>query len=187
MVCKNVEEYTIEYGKLVDEIKNICTNRACTSGTIKKTLEDKWKKVNEATLLAMLGQIEGMMTFGRSDTYEIGDVITYLKGNIFKSEMIGNLMVKVSYRNFYLYNAERYKDTAFKEQIRSKLEFEVYEKDTIKCTSELKWALRNLNIPVEKWENYVFIKEGTDKVYCMKRNECDYVDDKYIGRLVKRT
>jgi hypothetical protein len=40
---------------------------------------------------------------------------------------------------------------------------------------------------VEKWENYVFIKESTDKVYCMKRNECDYVDDKYIGRLVKRT
>lgn len=186
MVCKNVEEYTIEYGRLADEIKNICTNRTCTFGTIQKTLEDKGTKVGEVTLLAMISQIEGMMTFSRGETCDVGDTITYLKGKIFKSEMIGNLTIKVSYRKFYLYNVERYKDTVFREQIQSKLEFEVYERETIKCTSELKWALGNLDIPTEKWENYVFIKEGTDKVYCM-RNPFGYNDSKYLGRLVRRT
>lgn len=161
MVCKNVEEYTIEYKKLADEIKNICTNRACTLGTIKKTLEDKGTKVSEGALSTMIRQIEGMMTFSKSDTYDIGDVITYLKGRIFKSEMTGNLLMKVSYRKFYLYNAERYKDTAFREHIQSKLDFEVHEWDTVKCTRELENALNNLNIPIEKWQNYILLVKRT--------------------------
>lgn len=187
MVCKNVEEYTIEYGKLADEIKNICTNMACTLGTIQKTLEDKGIKVSEGALLAMISQIEGMMVFGKSETYDVGDAITYLKGKIFKSETIGNLLVEVSYRKFYLYNAERYKDDAFREHIQSKLDFEVHDLDTIKCTSSLECALHNLAIPIEKWQNYVFIKEDTDQVYCMKSNiKDDYNSKKYLGRLIRR-
>lgn len=190
MVCKNVEEYIIEYEKLVDEIKNICTNRACTLGTIQKILEDKGTKVSEGALLTMtaIGQIEGMMTFSKSDTYDIGDVVTYLKGKIFKSEMTGNLLMKVSYRKFYLYNAERYKDDAFREHIQSKLDFEVHEKDTIKCTSELENALNNLDISIEKWQNYVFINEDTDRVSCIKKDtNTDYSYKKYLGMLVRRT
>jgi len=184
MVCKNVEEYTVEYEKLADEVKNICTNRACTLGTIQKTLEDKGTKVSEGILLAMISQIEGMMTFDKYGNCDVGDAIIYLKGVIFKSKTIGNLLVKVSYKKFYLYNAERYKDTAFREHIQSKLEFEVYHRDTIKCTSDLEYALGNLNIPMEKWQNYVFIKEYTDQVYCMKRNiKGGYSSKKYLGRL----
>lgn len=185
MVCKNVEEYTIEYGKLAEEIKNICANRACTSGAIQKTLGDQGTKVGEATILAMISQIKGMVTLCRGDTCGIGDTIIYLKGKIFKSEMIGNLMLKISYRKFYLYNPERYKDTAFRDQIQSKLEFEVYDRWIIRCSSELKWALGNINIPKEKWENYVFIGEGTDKVYCIDTG--GYDNKKYLGRLVMRT
>lgn len=188
MVCKNVEEYTIEYEKLADEIKNICTNRACALGTIQKTLEDKETKVSEGALSAMICQIVGMMTFSKSDTYNVGDAVTYLKGKIFKSEMTGNLLMKVSYRKFYLYNAERYKDGAFLEHIQSKLDFEVHERETIKCTSELENALNNLDIPIEKWQNYVFINEDTDKVSCIKKDtNTDYSYKKYLGMLVRRT
>ena len=188
MVCKNVEEYTIEYGKVVDEIKKICTNRACTLGAIQKTLEEKGVKASDGALLAVISQIEGMITFSKYETYDIGDAITYQKGRILKSEMIANLLVEISYREFYLYDLERYKDTAFKEHIRSKLEFEVHEKDTIKYTSELECALENLNIPIEKWENYVFIKEYTDQVYCMKRDiKKNYNSKKYLGIFIRKT
>lgn len=187
MACKEVKEYAAEYGKLADEIKNICTDRACTLDAIQKTIEEKGIKVSESALLTMISQITGMMTFSKHDTYDAGDIITYQKGKIFKSETIANLLVIVSYKKFYLYNLERYKDDAFKEHIRSKLDFETSGRETIRCTSDLENALGNLNISVEKWENYVFVSEFDAKVYCMKKaKDKNYVTKKYLGKFIRK-
>ena len=156
-MCKDVKGFTEEYGKIEDEIKAICTDRACTTDAILKILNDKGIKLDVATLLSMLGQILGMMFFDKKPTYEVGDSVVYEKGMIFKSKQIGRLLVEVKYKKFYLYNPARNGIDAFHNCIQNKLEFEVSEKNTITCSEDLERALYGLDISSEEWKNYVFI------------------------------
>lgn len=186
MSCKDIGEYVAEYGRLADEVKNICTNKVCTLDTIQQILLAKGIEVNEKTLLTVIDQIEEMMKFDKEHTYDIGDAVTYIRGKIFVQKTIANLLVEISYKRFYLYDTDRYQDHAFREHIQSKLEFEIDKKITIDNESDLRTAVRSLNIPKENWPNYVYIKNDI-LVYCVVYNPayCS-MSKKYIGRIIEK-
>lgn len=187
MACKDVSKCTEEYEKLAEQIKTICTDRACTSETILKTLETKLIKVNEATLLTAISQIRGMMVLDKKHTYDIGDTITYQKGRIFRSEEIGNLLVEISYKKFYLYNLERCEDSAFCQYIYSNIEFEVHKRETIVWSHDLESALSYLKIPKENWGSFVFIYESDNKVYYLRYYPAYHgAYSECAGRLINR-
>jgi hypothetical protein len=190
MTCKDVKDIVDEYGTLAELVKSICTDRACTLGAIQKSLKTRNIEITEAALLAVISQIHEMMVFSKKYTYDIGDVVTYRRywfSLISRGETIGNTVARVEYKNFYLYNANRFTDDAFREHIYSKLEFKELGRVTIDNAEGLKKALEHLNIEKDKWINYIFVgyKGG---IYCKKwyRNG-EYSLTEYLGELIRRT
>lgn len=190
MTCKDVKDIVEEYGTVKELVMAICTDRACTLDAIQKSLETKGVKIVDAALIAIIAQIDEMITFGKQDTYDIGDVVTYehyhLFGLIYGGKKIGNTIVRVVYKNFYLYNKQRYTDDAFREHVFSKLEFEELERVEMDNSEKLKDALEKLDIARYKWTNYVNIgyKGG---VYCRKWSDRKgYSTTKKLGRLISR-
>jgi superfamily I DNA/RNA helicase len=160
MTCKDVKNIVDEYGTVAELVKTICTDRACTLDAIQKSLKTKNIEITEAALIAVISQIHEMMTFSKKGTYDIGDVVTYRRywiGLINMGETIGNTIVRVEYKDFYLYNANRFTDDAFREHIHSKLEFKELGRVAIDSAEGLKKALEHLNIEKDKWMNYIFV------------------------------
>lgn len=191
MECKNLKEVVEEYGTVAELVKEICSDRACTLDAVQKGLKTKGVDMTKAALLAVIAQIKEMMSFEKEDTYDVGDVVTYrsfyLWGLIYGGEKIGNTIVRIIYKKFYLYNGELFEDEAFREHIFSKLEFEVSERFAIDGTGGLQKALEYLKIDKEKWTNYVFVGYKCG-VYCKKwdkRFEC--ITTEHLGKLIRRT
>ena len=189
MTCKDVKDFVTEYAKVADEVKSICTNRACTLDAIQKTLSERGIEIGEAALTAVIAQIKEMMVFSKNDNYDIGATITYRKtgisGIIDGGEKIGNEIVRVFYKNFYLYSTDRCHDDAFREHIYSKLKFEEDRRVAIDVSDKLKSALESLGIAKEKWPIYVVIKDN--KVYCKRWNDrFSTSSTEYMGKLIRR-
>lgn len=190
MTCKDVKGIVDEYGTLAELVKSICTDRVCTLDAIQKSLKTKNIEITEAALLAVISQIHEMMIFSKKGTYDIGDVITYRRywfNLINRGETIGNIIVRVEYKDFYLYNANRFTDDAFREHIHSKLEFKELRRVAIDSADGLKNALEYLNIEEDKWVNYIFVgyKGG---IYCKKLHKNgEYSTTEHLGKLIRRT
>lgn len=189
MTCINVIEVIKEYGTVEDLVKDICTDRACTLEAIQKSLKTRNLEITERVLLAVIAKIEGMIVFDKGSKYDIGDVVTYLHyylGIINMGEAIGNTIVKVEYKNFFLYNDKRCKDEAFREHIFSKLEFEESRRVVLDTVDRLKKALEELKIEKDKWMNYVCV--GDKKlVFCKKWHARGrYATTECLGKLVRK-
>lgn len=190
MTCKDVKSIVKEYGTVMDLVKEICTDRACTLDAIQKSLKTKNIEITEAALLAVISQINEMMVFSKKGAYDIGDIVTYRRywfSLINKGETIGNTIVRIEYKDFYLYNANRFTDDAFREYIHSKLEFKELGRVAIDSADELKKALECLNIEEDKWVNYILVgyKGG---IYCKKWHvRGEYSTTEYLGEMIKRT
>ena len=190
MACKDVKNVVEEYGTVMELVKAICTDRACTLDAIQKSLAEKDVIITETALLAVIAQIKEMITFRKESTYDIGDAVTYktywILGMITRDERIGNMIRKIEYKNFYLYNDKRFWDSAFIEHINSKLEFEKLGITDVNSAKELYNSLVNLNIKKEGWTNYVFLLE--EDVHCKKWNKTlNNITTEYLGKLIRRT
>lgn len=181
MVCVDIKECIKEFDCLADDIKNTCTGRLCTSDAVLNVLKTQGVILNEATLEALMLQIEGMIFFNKEPTYGFGDAVTYRHGLIFKAKKRCSLLVRINYKRFYLYHPERYGDLAFREHIQSKLDFEVRDRIDVDCGSDLKRALKALNIPKGNWFSYVYLKD--EEVY---RVGYDFESFHNTGRLLRR-
>lgn len=191
MTCKDIKDVVEEYGTVIELVKAICTDRVCTLDAIQKNLKTKNVEIGEAALLAVIAQIEGMITFTKEDTYDIGDVVTYRRywiwGRIARDETIGNTIVIIKYKKFYLYNDRRFTDDAFREHIFSKLEFEELKRTVVDNADGLQKALDCLRIEKDKWTNYVFVDDEY-QVHCKKWNKslgCSTKEN--LGKSIRRT
>lgn len=188
MTCKELKDVVEEYGTVVELVKVICTDRACTLDVIQKNLVSQDVEINEEALLAVVAQIKEMMSFGKEHTYDIGDAVTYRhywKGIIYKGEIIGNSIVRVDYKMFYLYNDKRFEDEAFREHIFSKLEFEELGRTDANNFGKLLEALKDLNIDKAKWKNYVFV-DTKNNVHCVTWS-LGHSTTENLGKLIRRT
>jgi hypothetical protein len=190
MTCKDVKDTVEEYGTVAELVKTICTDRVCTLDAIQKSLETKGVKVSEGALIAIMSQIKEMMTFCKLPIYGIGDAVIYQHywwGIVNMGEAIGNTIVQIEYKNFYLYNKNGFEDDAFREHVFSKLEFEELRRVEVSDSWKLGKALEDLNIVRDKWTNYVNIgyKGG---VYCKKwHDRGEYSTTEKLGKLISRT
>lgn len=189
MTCKDVKSIISEYGTIAELVRSICRDTACTLDAIQKSLQTKNIEITEATLLAVISQINEMIIFSKVSTYDIGDIVTYKRywfGIISRDETIGNTIVRVKYKNFYLYNDKRFTDDAFREHIHSKLEFEELGRVAIDGADGLKKTLEHLNIEKDKWMNYIFVGDKGG-IYCKKwQKNGEYSTTKYLGKLIRR-
>lgn len=190
MACINVKEVVNEYGTVEDFVKEICTDRACTLDAILKNLKQRNIEITEPALLSLIARIEGMVVFDKEHKHDIGDIITYRHcylGIIYVGEALGNTIVRIEYKRFFLYNEKRYKDEAFREHIFSKLEFEELERVPIDSTDILRKALEELKIEKDKWKNYVVV--GDERlVFCKKWHMMGgYSTTECLGKLIRRT
>ncbi len=187
MTCKDVKDIVEEYGSVSELVKKICTDRACTLDAIQKSLKTQNIEMTEYVIAAIIAQIKEMMVFEKSHTFDVGNAITYHKcwfGIVDIGEEIGNTVVTVEYKDFYLYNMDRYEDKAFRRHILSKLEFEELGRTVINDDDKLRDALESLNIDKEKWVNYALIDDRGD-VYCVKWQESrGYSTTRYLGKLI---
>lgn len=187
MTCKNVKEYIEQYENTADKVKQICTGRVCMSGSILKALEDDGITLNESTLMSVICQIEGMMSFRKDSTYDIGDTVIYLSGWPIKRQKICNLLVEVTYEVFYLYDCDRHKDQAFREHILSKIDFGIRSIMDVDCKSDFLTALEHLNIPEERRSRYAVLEDNGVCLYHISGDdECTTTFMKREGTLVKR-
>jgi len=192
MVCKNVKDIVEGYETTISVIIALCTDKACTLDYIQQYLEKQRITITEDNLYILMSQIKEMMLFSKENSYEIGDAVTYWSywvfGLIYGGEKIGNEIVHVEYKPFYLYNNKRFTDDAFRQYVFPKLEFEEIRRVTINNGQELQKALICLNIDKNKWTNYVFVNDK-GKVRCKGWNPlaigCVYTQD--LGNFVKRT
>lgn len=188
MTCIDVKDIVTEYGKVMDLVKEICSDRACTLDAIQKSLETKGIVVGDAALLSVIAQIKEMMVFSKEHTYDIGDVVTYRCrrkwGLIMMSESIGNVIRRIEYKSFYLYNDKRFGDDAFREHMYSKLKFEELGKTDTNNFGKLLEALQNLKIKEEELKNYVFV-DDKNQVYCVKKSLGSSITE-YLGELIRR-
>lgn len=189
MTCKDVKGIIEEYGTVADLVKEICTDRVCTLDDIQKSLETKGTKITKTALIAVIDQIGDMMFFNKKPTYDIGDIVTYKRywfGLICVGETIGNTIVRVEYKDFYLYNANRFTDKAFREHIFSKLEFEELRRVSVKDTNELEDALERLKIEKDKWINYIFVGRGGRIYYKQWQEMAGSSTTEYLGKLARK-
>lgn len=189
MTCIDVKDTVTEYEKVMDLVKEICTDRVCTLDAIQNNLEKKGIVIGEAALLSVIAQIKEMMIFSKDRTYDIGDVVTYKDrrnwGLIMMRESIGNVIRQIEYKNFYLYNDKRFEDDAFREHMYSKLKFEELGRTDANNFGKLLEALQELKIEEEKLKNYVFI-DDKNQVYCVQRCLKSSITE-YLGKLIRRT
>jgi hypothetical protein len=192
MTCQDVKDVVKKYGTITDLVKTICSDRACTLDAIQKGLRDRDIEITDVALVAIISKIKEIVIFDKIPSYDIGDVVTYRRywlGIVDMGETIGNMIICVEYKNFILYNVERYTDDAFRKHIISKLEFEELRRFVVSDTDGkggLSEALKGLKIEKDKWKNYVLVDDG--RVYCMKRNkQLGYSYKKYLGKLISRT
>ena len=189
MTCKDVKDFVSEYEKVTEEVKSICTDRACTLDVIQKALSERGMEIGEAALTTVMSQIRRMMVFQKDYSYDIGSTIIYRRtgiiGIINSEEMIGNEIARVLYKNFYLYSSDRYNDDAFREYIYSKLKFEEAQRVAIVNSENLKNALESLGIEHEKWTNYVVVSGR--KVSCQRWDPMvGCPSTKHLGKFIRQ-
>jgi membrane-anchored protein YejM (alkaline phosphatase superfamily) len=102
-------------------------------------------------------------------------------------EAVGNTLVQVEYKNFYLYNKNGFEDDAFREHVFSKLEFEELRRVEISDSQKLSKALETLNIVTDKWTNYVSIGYKGGVYYRKWHDRGEYSTIEKLGKLISRT
>jgi hypothetical protein len=189
MACIDVKDIVEEYGKVEDLVKEICTDRACTLETIQKSLKTRNIEITESALLAVIAKIEGMIIFEKEGKYDVGDALTYRHyyfSIIYVGVSIGNVIMSIVYKNFYLCDEKRCKDKAFREHIFSKLEFEELRRVAVNNPEGLKKALDYLNIEKDKWMNYVTI-DNNGLIFCKKWHKLgEFSSTECLGKLVRK-
>ena len=188
MACIDVKNVVNEYGTVEDLVKEICSDRACTWDAIQKNLKAKNIEITEPALIAVIAQIEEMIVFSKAYKYDVAGAVTYKCkwfGLIDIGEKIGNTIVRIEYKNFYLYNVKMCTNDAFREHIFSKLEFEELRRVPVATYDGLRKALEELNIEKDKWVNYVFVDDERF-VHCKKwHKRGGFSTTECLGKLVR--
>lgn len=192
MVYKNVKDVVEGYETIISLIIAMCKDRVCTLDNIQDSLEKQGITMTKDALTELMSQIKGIMLFTKESSYDIGDTVTYwrywLFGLIYGGEKIGNEIVLIEYKPFYLYNNKRLTDDGLKGILLPGLEFEELRRIAVTSKEELKQALFSLKIANKEWKNYVVI-DDKDKVWCKRFNpmEIGNMTTEYLGKFVKRT